>query len=311
MPTARFTTVLGIPERTYRRWQARQRAGEPVKGPWPHPAQDRVEAAAVAMAARWPAWGHRKITALLRADGVDCAEATVKRVLARHGLLLAVNYTAERRELAQQRSAAFAQPPTRRNQVWQLDFSEYETTTSGTWRLAGCADYWAKYEFGFHLATTCNRFDAIEAVQRAVDEAEQVLGRPLIEDLADPATGEVHRIKLVTDNGSAFKSGVFAGFLQSSGLFVHIRTRRRSPGQNGVRERAFGSLKYEHLYRYEISNGPDVAAAAEEYRQIFNWIRPHESLQMARPGDIYCNPPTPAGSLGIPTQSEPEFLPDS
>jgi hypothetical protein len=28
---------------------------------------------------------------------------------------------------------------------------------------------------------------------------------------------------------------------------IHIRTRRKSPNQNGVRERAFGSLKYEHL----------------------------------------------------------------
>jgi hypothetical protein len=31
---------------------------------------------------------------------------------------------------------------------------------------------------------------------------------------------------------------------------IHIRTRRKSPNQN--RERAFGSLKYEHLYRLEI-----------------------------------------------------------
>lgn len=153
MSTARFTSLLGIPEHSYRRWQARQRGGDPVKGPWPHPAQDAVETAAVAMANRWPAWGHRKITALLHADGIECAEATVKRVLARHELLLPVNYTAERRELAQARSAAFALPPTRRNQVWQLDFSKYETTTGGTWRLAGCADDWAKYEFGFHLAT--------------------------------------------------------------------------------------------------------------------------------------------------------------
>lgn len=50
--------------------------------------------------------------------------------------------------------------------MWQLDFSEYATTHGGTWRLAGCADYWAKHEFGWHLSTTCNRFDAIEAVDQ-------------------------------------------------------------------------------------------------------------------------------------------------
>lgn len=286
MPTTRFTTLFGIPERSYRRWQAKARVDLPPKGPWPTPAQDAVERPAVDMASRWPAWGHRKITALLQADGVDCCEATVKRALARRQMLLPVTYKAERRELAKARSAAFAQPPTGRNQVWQLDFSEYETTTGGTWRLAGCADYFAKYEFGWHLATTCNRHDAIEAVQIAIAEAERVLTVPLIVDLADEKTGEIRKIILVTDNGSAFKSAAFAAFIKSTGLFTHIRTRPRTPGQNGVRERAFGSLKYEHLYRMEISNGPDVAREAETYRQIFNWERPHESLQMDRPGHV-------------------------
>src|SRR5687768_9627959 len=27
-----------------------------------------------------------------------------------------------------------------------LDFSEFETTAGGMWRLAGCRDYWSKYE---------------------------------------------------------------------------------------------------------------------------------------------------------------------
>ncbi len=31
MPTSRFTGLVGIPERTYRRWQQRQRAGKPAK----------------------------------------------------------------------------------------------------------------------------------------------------------------------------------------------------------------------------------------------------------------------------------------
>src|SRR3954463_15562306 len=48
------------------------------------------------------------------------------------------NYQRERRQLAARRKAAFAVDPTGANQVWQLDFTEFETTTGGTWRLAGC-----------------------------------------------------------------------------------------------------------------------------------------------------------------------------
>ena len=47
----------------------------------------------------------------------------------------------------------------------------------------------------------------------------------------------------------------FAAFIERRPELIHIRTRRKSPNQNGVRERAFGSLKYEHLYRLEIDDG--------------------------------------------------------
>jgi transposase InsO family protein len=311
--TARFCELIETPERTWRRWQAKAKAGMPVKGPWPTPAQDAIEADAIVKAKAWPAWGHRKVTALLQADGVATNEATVKRVLRRNDLLLPVNHTVVTRELAEARRAAFVVPPSRRNQVWQLDFSEYETLAQSTWRLAGCADYWAKYEFGFHVATTCNHRDAITAVEIAIDEAEAVLGERLVDDLpVDADTGEILKIKLVTDNGSAFKSSRFASFIGSTGVLEHIRTRRKSPGQNGVRERAFGSLKYEHLHRHEITDGPMIAIEAEAYRQVFNHVRPHEALGMARPAERYlAGADRTVRTAPIPTLLEPENLPTS
>ena len=69
------------------------------------------------------------------------------------------------------RKAAFADDPSAPNQVWQLDFSEYETATGGTWRVAAVADYWSTYEFGRHWSPTANQDDAIAAVELARDEA--------------------------------------------------------------------------------------------------------------------------------------------
>jgi hypothetical protein len=57
-----------------------------------------------------------------------------------------------------------------------------------------------------------------------------------------------------------------------------------------VRERAFGSLKYEHLYRTEIETLPDLTREAESYRQVFNHVRPHEALDFHRPIEIHRNP---------------------
>jgi len=49
----------------------------------------------------WPAWGHRKIAAIARIDGHDIGSmSSVKRAMARRGLLRPVRYQAERRQLA-------------------------------------------------------------------------------------------------------------------------------------------------------------------------------------------------------------------
>jgi putative transposase len=53
---------------------------------------------------------------------------------------------------------------------------------------------------------------------------------------------------------------VFARSLRPE--LIHIRTRRK-PQQNGVRERAFGSLKYEHLYGLEIDDGYQLGQEVE------------------------------------------------
>ena len=288
MPVSRFTALIGITRRTYTRWISKQRAGNPPKGPWPAPAVEAFEPVVEKYAQAWPAWGHRKIHALMRADGHEVSVSTVERAMRRRNLLQSTEYQAERRELAKARKAAFAEPPTGPNQVWQLDFSEFETTRGGIWRIAGCADYYSKYEFGWHLATTCNAADAELAVRIAIAEAERLAGGvPLAEQLTNPETGHIKRIKVVTDNGGAFRASRFAAFIASRPELLHIRTRRRSPGQNGVRERAFGSLKYEHLYRMEIDDGQTLAAEAERYRHVFNHIRPHEALGMQRPIEIH------------------------
>jgi putative transposase len=183
MPTARFVKLVGVPERSYRRWQQRQRSGRPLKGPWPAPAADRVEPVAISYADRFPAWGHRKIAMLMRVDGYHGPDSTVLRALKRMGRVLPVDYQAERRELAQARRAAFVVPPLAPNQVWQLDFSEYETRQGGVWRIGG---YWSKLELGWHVSTTANHRDAIETIEQAIAETERLTGRPLRELLSDP-----------------------------------------------------------------------------------------------------------------------------
>ena len=106
--------------------------------------------------------------------------------------------------------------------------------------------------------------------------------------------------------GPCFKAARFAAFIARRPELIHIRTRRKSPRQNGVRERAFGSRKYEHLYRQEIDDGHQLGREVESYRRVFNTIRSHEALGQKRPLDVHleaCNDPQTIKS------NEPELLP--
>ena len=99
---------------------------------------DRIEPTVAKYAAQWPAWGYRKIGAIAAADGHDVGSpSSVKRAMARRNLLQPVRYQAERHQLAAARREVSVEPPARRNRVWQADFTQFETTSEGTWALCG------------------------------------------------------------------------------------------------------------------------------------------------------------------------------
>lgn len=307
MSTTRFCELIDMPERTWRRWQARDRAGERPKRPWPRPAREAARELARKHALAHPAWGHRKVWAMVRHEGHVVSEATILRLLRDEGLILPAHYQRERRKLAERRKAAFAAEPTGPNQVWQLDFSEFETTTGGTWRLAGCRDYWSKYEHPFHVSPTGNQHDAIDAIELALADYETMFGHPLADQCqVDVETGEIKPVvTIVTDNGGPFRSFRFEAFIELHPELAHVRTRAKTPGQNGSRERGFGTLKYERLFIDEIDDAVILAKHAEEYRIEYNQIRPHQAIAFNRPQKVHLGLADPT----IPTFQTKEILP--
>ena len=292
MTVRRFCERFGIPASTWYYWRSCQLAGTPARR-WPTPALDAVEdlAADKKDDERFSAWGHRKIWSLLRADGVGVSASSVKRALGRRGLLLPVRYQAERRALARARKGVFKYPTPRRNRVWQTDFSEFETTAAGTWMITAVVDYWAKVALTTTANPTQTARDAVASLEAAIAEAEALMGHSLVEDCVDPDTGEVFAVVIVSDNGPAYKSDRFARFIASHPWLAHVRTRYRSPQTNGVIERFYGSLKYEHLYRREVANGAELGDECQAYRRLYNEIRPHESLELYPPMDTYLAAP--------------------
>jgi len=268
------------------------------KGPWPAPKVDAVEAVAAKYAADWPAWGHRKIAALMRADGHAVSTSTVERALRRRNLLLPLGFRADRKSWAAVRRRVFHDPPTERNRVWQTDFSEFETSAGGIWRICAVIDYATKYCLATSVTATSRSEDALACLRLAERHASRLLE---LKDLrADRGTVELFDddctylrtvpapIAVVSDNGPCFRGHTYQrAFNGDDPLFRHVRTRVRSPQTNGVVERFFGTLKYEHLYRSHIGDGDALAVEVALFTHTYNRIRPHQALGDRTPHQAY------------------------
>ena len=282
MPVERFVARIGVPRSTWYHWRTGHLRGRPVRR-WPAPVVDAVAARTIETAHKYTAWGHRKIWAMLRADGVAVSVSSVERAMRRADLLQPRRHLAERRALAARRKEVFLEPPTRRNRVWQIDFTEFETTGHGTWRILVVVDYATKVCLAAAITGTSAARDAIESLEIAIEEAERLLGQPLADDCVDPDTGMPVQLTIVSDNGPAFKSAEFVHFFARHAALRHVRTRHHAPETNGVVERFNRSLKYEHLYREEIRDVIALRDEVEAYRELYNWVRPHESLGQLPP----------------------------
>ena len=207
-------------------------------------------------------WGHRKIAWLCRHQhGIHVADATCLRILREAGLTLPIDYVRERRDLAAGRREAFVELPTRRNRVWQMDFFELETSGGGTWRSGDVIDYATKLVLAGPVTPTQTHRDAIPSVQAAIDEAERLLGGPLIDDLpVDPDTGETSRSSSSPTTARASRPPRSSASSTSGPSSSHIRTRRRSPQTNGVIERYHGAIKIEQLWRDLPADGTEMTA---------------------------------------------------
>ncbi|WP_205408269.1 integrase core domain-containing protein [Actinomyces mediterranea] len=110
---------------------------------------------------------------------------------------------------------------------------------------------------------------------------------------------------IVTDNGGPSRSFRFESFVTAHPELHHVRTRVKTPGQNGSRQRGFGTLKYERLYLDEIDDALMLAEWAEDYRIEYNEIRPHEAISWNRPKEVHLRLADPT----IPTFQPKEIVP--
>jgi len=88
--------------------------------------------------------------------------------------------------------------------------------------------------------------------------------------------------RIMTDNGSAYKSHAFRNALSAAGL-RHIRTKPYTPRTNGKAERFIQTSLREWAYAAPYENSHERAKAMIPFIDAYNTSRPHSALAFQTP----------------------------
>ncbi|MES1931626.1 integrase catalytic subunit [Salinisphaera shabanensis T35B1] len=88
--------------------------------------------------------------------------------------------------------------------------------------------------------------------------------------------------RVLTDNGSCYRSHVFAKACQRPGI-RHRRTRAYRPRTNGKAERLIQTALQEWAYARSYAHADQRAAHLPHWLHHYNWHRPHASLDYKTP----------------------------
>lgn len=263
---------FGISRQTGHLWLRRFAAGErefedrsrrPLQSP--RRLAGDLEAKILSVRDAHPAWGARKIAAVLKRGGITPpAASTVHAVLVRHGRIApdspgCAYGTFER-----------AAP----NALWQMDFKGRVRLASGAWLhpLTVIDDH---SRFAVGLAACANQ--QTQTVQARLEVTFRHHGLPEA---------------IYVDNGSPWGGGrpgqwtPLRLWLLKLGIET-IHSRPYHPQGRGKNERFHRSLAAEVFSLAPLAGFDDAQAAFDRWRHIYNRERPHQALDFATPAERY------------------------
>jgi len=88
--------------------------------------------------------------------------------------------------------------------------------------------------------------------------------------------------RVLTDNGTGYRSRVFAAATRALGL-AHRRTRPYTPRTNGKAERFIPTMLRDWAYGVPFPSSGHRTAALERWLHYYNWHRRHRALGGAPP----------------------------
>jgi transposase InsO family protein len=209
------------------------------------------------LACAYGRYGYRRITALLKKEGILVNHKRVERIWRQEGLKVPRKQPKKRRLWFNENSCVRLRAG-RVNHVWSYDFIMAKTSDQRTIKMLTIIDEYTRES----LAIKVERNLKTEDVQEILTELFIRKGIP-----------EYIR----SDNGSEFTAAIMLNWLKNLGVKT-LFIEPGSPWENGYVESFHSRFRDECLNREIFDTLWEAKVVVENWRKEYNTVRPHSSL---------------------------------
>lgn len=227
-----------------------------------------IRAKIIALATKFGRYGYRRITALLRKEGLVVNHKKVRRIWREEGLKVPSKQP-KRGRLWLTDGSCIRHRPLYKHHVWSYDFVTDRTEDGRTLKMLNIIDEFSRECLSIHVKRRMNSKDVLEELARLF----MIHGTPDF---------------IRSDNGPEFIAERLRTWLGEVGVKT-LFIEPGSPWENGYVE------SFNARFRDELMNGEifytlkEAVVVTEAWRREYNELRPHSSLGY--------KPPAPASVL--------------
>jgi transposase InsO family protein len=273
-----FAVTAKVVKRWVERYKAQGRAGMADRSSRPRRSPKATERA---VADRIVALRRQRLTGKHIANVVAVSPATVSRVLARAGLSRLKDLEPAEPVRRYERDAPGDMIHIDIKKLGRFDKIGHRITGDRTGQSNGRTS--RKGGAGWEFVHVCiDDASRVAFSQILPDEKKESAVAFLKVAIAYYASLGVTVSRVMTDNGSCYKSRAFRAACKALGL-KHIRTRPYTPKTNGKAERFIQTALREWAYARAYTTSEHRAAEMPNWLHQYNWHRPHGSLKSKTP----------------------------
>jgi putative transposase len=217
----------------------------------------------------WPFYGSRRMTAVLRREGLPVNRKRIKRLMRVMALEAIYQKPITSRKHPDHKVYPYLLRGLvidRPNQVWCADIT-YIPMAKGFVYLVAVMDWFSRRVLAWRVSITLETDFCVEALQDAMNRH----GQPEIFN---------------TDQGVQFTSAAFLGELETLGVRISMDGKGRFL-DNIFIERLWRSLKYEEVFIKAYRSVPEARIGIGEWLSFYNDERPHQALDYRTPTAVF------------------------